>query len=214
MLKFRFKKSLACTFFFRKDSRFWNSLPLEIKSSARYSVSMNRLNPHCPISKNSTHHVRNQPQLTSIRCMLRPRPQNITENNHRVCACGDIETELHLFFHCNVHCTAWTALYKNVHDILTKSGFAERFERLGHIDLLRLFLFCVPDASTSVSVSVLMLLTNSWNAIIDSSCTVYSSLHFLYACWSFLTLLYFWKLHVTRKIAPVRLAACSKIVVK
>jgi len=64
-------------------------------------------------------------------------PMNITKNNYRVCICGEMETELHLFFHCNVHCAARTALHNKVHDILNETGFAERFERLGHTDLLR-----------------------------------------------------------------------------
>ena len=51
-----------------------------------------------------------------------------------------METELHLFFSCNVHCAARTALHNKVHDILNETGFAERFERLGHTDLLRLYL--------------------------------------------------------------------------
>jgi len=41
-----------------------------------------------------------------------------------------METELHLFFHCNVHCTAPTALVNKVHHILNETAFAERFERL------------------------------------------------------------------------------------
>jgi len=41
-----FKKSLAYNFFFRKASSLWNSLPLEIKSSASHSIFMNRLNSH------------------------------------------------------------------------------------------------------------------------------------------------------------------------
>jgi len=51
--------------------------------------------------------------------------------------CGEMETKLNIFFHGNVHCTA---LHNKVHDILNESGFAERFERLGHTDLLRLYL--------------------------------------------------------------------------
>ena len=35
-----FKKSLAYNFFFRKASSLWNSLPLEIKSSASHSASV------------------------------------------------------------------------------------------------------------------------------------------------------------------------------
>ena len=94
--------------------------------------------------------------MTSIRCMLRfaHSPLNITKNNYRVCVCGEMETELLLFFHCNVHCAARTALHNKVHDILNETGFAERLERLGHTDLLRLYLYGVPDAPTAVSVAI------------------------------------------------------------
>jgi len=57
-------------------------------------------------------------------------PLNVTINNYRVCICGEMETELHLFFHCNVHCTARTALLNKFHHILNETAFAERFERL------------------------------------------------------------------------------------
>jgi len=63
----------------------------------------------------------------------------LTKNSYRFCICGEMETELHLFFHCNVHCAIRTALHNKVHDILNETGFAERFERLGHTDLLRLY---------------------------------------------------------------------------
>ena len=52
-----FEKSLSCNFFFREASSLWNSLPLEIKSSASHSIFMNRLNSHYHISKKSTHHL-------------------------------------------------------------------------------------------------------------------------------------------------------------
>jgi len=78
---------------------------------------------------------------------------NITKSNYRIC--GDIETTLQLFFQCYVHCAlALTALYDKVHDILNESGLAERFERLGHTDLMRLYLYGVPDASTFVLIAV------------------------------------------------------------
>jgi len=64
-----------------------------------------------------------------------------------------METQLLLFFHCNVHCAARTLLYTKVHDILNENGLAERFECLGHTDLLRLYLYGVPDTS-SVSVAI------------------------------------------------------------
>ena len=89
-----FKKSLSYNFFVRKASGLWNSLPLEIKSSASHSTFMNRLKSHYLISKKSTHHLLGlNPQMTSIRCMLRlgHSPLNITKNNYRVCICGGME---------------------------------------------------------------------------------------------------------------------------
>jgi len=65
-----------------------------------------------------------------------------------------METELHLFFHCNVHCAARAALHNTIHDILDETGFAERLERLGQTDLLRLYLHGVPDAPTAVSAAI------------------------------------------------------------
>jgi len=134
-----FKKSLSYNLFLRKASSLWNSLPLEIKSSSSHSIFMNRLNSHYHISRKSTHLLGLNPHMTSIRCMLRfaHSPLNITKNNYPFCICGEMEIELHLFFHCNVHCAARTALHNKVHDILNETGFAERFERLGHTDLLR-----------------------------------------------------------------------------
>jgi len=75
---------------------------------------------------------------------------NITKNIYNVCVCTDIETQLHIF----VHCTARAALYVNADEILTKCGLAERFERLGHVDLLRLFWFDAPYALIPISVAV------------------------------------------------------------
>jgi len=95
--------------------------------------------------------------MASIRCMLRfaHSPLNITKNNYCVCICGKMETELHLFFHCNVHCAVRTAFHNKVHDVLNETVFDERFERLGHTDLLRLYLCGVPDAPISVSVAII-----------------------------------------------------------
>jgi len=81
-------------------------------------------------------------------------PLNITKDYYRVSVCGGIDTKLHLFFHCNVQCAARTALCNKVHDTLNESGLAERFEHLGRTDVLRLYLYGVPDASTSVSLAV------------------------------------------------------------
>ena len=107
--------------------------------------------------KKSTHHLLGlNPRMTSIRCMLRfaHSPLNMTKNNYRVCVCGEMETDLHLFFHCNVRFAARTALHNKAHDILNETGFDERFERLGHTDLLRLYLYGVLNAPTAISVAI------------------------------------------------------------
>ena len=84
------------------------------------------------------------PHMTSIRWLLRfaRSPLNITKNNYRVCMRGEMKTELHLFFHCNVHCAARTALHNKAQVIMNETSFAERVERLGHTELLRLHLWC------------------------------------------------------------------------
>jgi len=67
---------------------------------------------------------------------------NITKNSYRVCICDDMETEQHLFFHCNVHSTAHAVLFIILFvEHIAKCERAERFafEHLGHVDLLRLF---------------------------------------------------------------------------
>jgi len=155
--------------------------------------------------------------MTSIRCMLRfaHSPLNITKNNNRVCICGKMETELHLFFHCNVHCAARTALHNKVHDILNETGFAERFERLDHTDLLRLYLHRVPNAPTAVSVAI-------FNAVEEflKCCDRFqlSSVFVLCIIYVFFggefTRAVFWKLDVTRQNCTSQATACSKIVVK
>ena len=85
--------------------------------------------------------VRLNPHMTSIRCFLSfaHSPLNITKFIYRVFVCGEMETELHLFFHCNVHCAA---LHSKGQVVLNETSFAERFERLGHTDSLRLHLWC------------------------------------------------------------------------
>jgi len=123
------------------------SQPLHLHESLKFPLS------HI---KKSTHHLLGlNPHMTSIRCILRfaHSALNITKNNYRVCICGEMEAELHLFSHFDVHCAARTALHNNVHGILNETGFAEPFERLGHTELLRLYLYGVPDAPTAVSVA-------------------------------------------------------------
>jgi len=62
-------------------------------------------------------------------------PLNINKKSFRTCVCGDIETEIHLFFYCN------------------KSP--EFFDCLSNVELLHVFLFGLPDDEPShISVAV------------------------------------------------------------
>ena len=81
------KKSLSYNFFLRKASSLWNSLPLETIFNQPLLLHESLNFPLSHIKK-STHHLLGlNPQMTSIRCMLRfaHSPLNITKNNYRVC---------------------------------------------------------------------------------------------------------------------------------
>jgi len=71
-----------------------------------------------------------------MRCMLRftHTPLNVTTNHYHPCLCGDLDIELHLFFHCSAR-----AALLSVCNVFGKCGFGERFEHLAHAALLRLF---------------------------------------------------------------------------
>jgi len=69
-----FKKSLSYNFFLCKASSLWNSLPLELKSSASHSIFMKRLNSYYHISKKYSSFVRTQSpyDFHSLFASLRP----------------------------------------------------------------------------------------------------------------------------------------------
>jgi len=92
------KNEKRLQFFLRKAANLWNTLPLAIKSSARYSIFINRLNSPDHLSKNSTHHLlgANAHLMSYIVCFAY-NPLHTTKNNYRVCVCGDTETELNLY---------------------------------------------------------------------------------------------------------------------
>jgi len=139
-----FKKSLAFNFFLRKACSLWNSLPHEIKSSPSHPNFMNRLMTYYHVSKQNTHHhLGVNPRLTSLRCMLRlaHSPLNINKKSYRTCVCGDIETEIHLFFYCNFHDAARAILSNRVYNIVTNNISPEFFDCLSNVELLRIFLF-------------------------------------------------------------------------
>jgi len=82
--------------------------------------------------------------------MLRPQSIKISIKNRIVlCLCGDIETEIHLFFYCNFHYAARAILSNRVWNILTDNKSPEIFDCLSNVELLRIFLFGLPDDEPS-----------------------------------------------------------------
>jgi len=69
--------------------------------------------------------------------------------------CGDIETEIHLFFYCNFHDDARAILSNRVCNIVIDNKSPEFFVCLSNVELLRIFLFGLPDEESSrISVAV------------------------------------------------------------
>jgi len=110
------------------------------------------------VAKQNTHHLLGvNPRLISVRCMLRlaHSPLNINKKSYRTCVCGDIETEIHLFFCCNFHDAARAIPFNRVYNIVTNNMSHEFFDCLSNVQLLRIFLFGLPDNEPShVSVAV------------------------------------------------------------
>ena len=130
----------------------WNFLPLEIKSSPSHPNFMNRLMSYYHVAKQNTHHLLGvNPHLTSVRCMLRlaHSPLNINKKSYRTCVCGDIETEIHLFFYCNFDDAARAILFNRVYNIATNNMSPGFFDCLSNVELLRIFVFGLPDNKPS-----------------------------------------------------------------
>ena len=82
-------------------------------------------------------------------------PLNINKKSYRTCVCGDIETEIHLFFYCNFHDDARAILSNRVCNIVIDNKSPEFFVCLSNVELLRIFLFGLPDEESSrISVAV------------------------------------------------------------
>jgi len=80
---------------------------------------------------------------------------NVNKKSYRTCACGDIETKIHLFFYCNFHDAARAILFNKVCNIVTDHKSPEFFDCLSNVGLLRIFLFGLPDNEPShISVAV------------------------------------------------------------
>ena len=119
---------------------------------------MNRLKSYYHVAKHNTLHLLGvNPRLTSVRCMLRltHNPLNISKKFYRTCVCGDIETEIHHFFYCNFRDAARTIHSNRVCNIVTDNKSPEIFDCLSNVELLRIFLFGLPDDGPShISVAV------------------------------------------------------------
>jgi len=110
------------------------------------------------VAKQNIHHLLGvNPSLTSIHCMLRlaHSPLDINKKSYRTCVCGCIETEIHLFFWCDFHDAARAILFNRVYNIVNNNISPEFFYCLSSVELLRIFLFGLPDNEPShVSVAV------------------------------------------------------------
>jgi len=113
---------------------------------------MNRLKSYYHVAKKNTHHLLGvNSHLTSVRCMLRlaHSPLNINKRSYRTCVCGDIKTEIQLFFYCNFHDAARAILFNRVYNIVIDNKSPEFFDCLNNVELLRIFLFGLPDDEPS-----------------------------------------------------------------
>ena len=72
-------------------------------------------------------------------------PLNINKKSYRTCVCGDIETEIHLFFYCKLHDAARAVLSNMVCNIVIDNKSPEIFDGLSNVELLRKFLFGLHD---------------------------------------------------------------------
>jgi len=111
--------------FFCKVFRLWNSLPLasDLQPGTLFSwiawILIFKKHP-------SPNGNRSSLDIYTLCASLRPQPVVYHQKySYHVRVCGAIETEVYLF-HCKVHSTACTVLYK-VRGILTECGLAECF---------------------------------------------------------------------------------------
>jgi len=66
-----------------------------------------------------------------------------------------ISKQIHLFFYCNFHDAARAILFNRVYNVVTNNISPEFFDCLSNVQLLRIFLFGLPDNEPShVSVAV------------------------------------------------------------
>jgi len=162
--------------------------------------------------------------MTSVRCMLRlaHSPLNINKKSYRTCVCGGIETEIHLFCCCDFHDAARAILFSRVYNIVTNNISPEFFDCRSSIELLRIFLFGLPNNEPShVSVAMFCVVDDFLKScnrfwcvpvvlyeLLDMQCIcfcasicfsiVFALLHYLSSTWH-------------DKIAPVRLPPVARL---
>ena len=73
----------------------------------------------------------------------------MNKKSYRTCVCGDIETEIHLFFHCNFMMSHERSFAIGSCNIVTDNKSPELFDCLSNVELLRIFLFDLPDDEPS-----------------------------------------------------------------
>jgi len=87
-------------------------------------------------------------------CFASPTAHISIKKSYRTCVCGDIETELHLFFYRKFHDAARAILCNRVCSIATDES-PELFDCLNNVELLCIFLVGLPDDEPShISVAV------------------------------------------------------------
>jgi len=80
---------------------------------------------------------------------------NISKKSYRIFVCGDTGIELHLSFYCKFHYTERAKPCNKVCNVLTDNELPEHFDRLSNVELVRLFLFGLPDdGPPHISVAV------------------------------------------------------------
>jgi len=116
------------------------------------------------------------------------------------------------------HFTARTAFCINVPEILTKCGLAEPFEGLGPPICCDYSYLVYVMRRSLFQLLILLLMTNFWNPVKDSSCTLYICSHLCFsfgASCNFLVLYFLQTRRDTKKLHQSgQASAYSKIVVK
>jgi len=82
-------------------------------------------------------------------------PLKINKKYYRTCVCGDIETEIHLFFSCKFHDAARAIVCNRVCNTVTDNKSPELFDCLSNVELVRIFLLGLPaDKPSHISIAV------------------------------------------------------------